>query len=763
MDEVGVTAIVKGLTSFMSGMKKVDGAIAGIVPTSSLLGRALTGVGGIVQWLTGSVFRVLEYTLGNLLSAAIQTVVKGIKDLVAGAIEAGSEFQKLEIRLRTLNFNTLVESGMAYSDAMKEATSDTKEQLSWLLKLANTTPYDAQDIANVFTLAKSYGFTSQNAQKLTEDIANFASGMGLGNEEIKRIIVNLGQMQQQGKVTQRDLNDLARGAFVPVNDVLKLMQEQTGKTGAAFDEFLKTTEGVEAFGVAFSTLVEQRFANSAQEAGRAFQYASDNAKDFIKSIVGFNIVKPILRVLGGQIADFVGVLSDDKNLSKINTLTSLIGDTVSRTIGGILKIGPGAQGMADMIIEGLSGVSSWLMSHQGDIISWVQTGIDWVKNKLVPALGDAKDFLFGTKEGDNKTSSTDQAATRGSLPVDQAPQTGALEKFATVIRDTVIPAVIDLSNWVGNVLIPFLSGDLTPLIIAILPLLSSFGGVLSAMLGTEPNTSLSDWIHGTLIPGIQQLTEWINTNQETIATWVKIFLILSTVMTLVFGVISFVIGLVISLTTVVIGVVSAIGFFTSGVGAAILILIGIILQIKLFEFSIRVMVGAVKIAVAAIIAVFNNMRTTILKTLKDIITGAKNSDWSAIGRAIIDGITNYIKGNAQILSKAVSDMVKNAVTAAKAAAGIKSPSKVFWNIGKMLMRGFADGITDTASLASNAMKGAVGATVSMASMAPAMASSMAPSSTVNNNDTRNYNLNIHTNAKTEPIIQDFNMLQSLGG
>jgi len=379
MEKIGVEAVVAGLTSFLGDMKSIDKSITDLVPSSSLLTKAFQGIGNIVEWLTGSVFRVLEYTLGNLISSAIQAVTQQIKELIAGTIEAGNEFQTLQIRLQKFNFNAATESGMDFSSAMETATQQTQEQLTWLQRLAAQTPYDLTDIASVYTLARSYGFVSDEAKNLTSKIADFAAGMGLGNTEIERIVVNFGQMVQQGKVTQREMNDLARGAFVPVNDVLKLMQEQTGLTGSAFDDFRNSAEGVNAFMTAFSTLVEQRFTGSTNAMARTWKGATDNIKDFVKSIIGLDVVKPVLDTLGGYVANFLeaftrvpteaermaaemeGITIRDP-FEEITATAQTIGKTISGIISDIFGLGPTADDLAIRLVDGVKAFSDWLIA-----------------------------------------------------------------------------------------------------------------------------------------------------------------------------------------------------------------------------------------------------------------------------------------------------------------------------------------------------------------------------------------------------------------
>lgn len=388
MEKVGVMAVVEGLSSFVGDINKMNSSMKSLMPQ----GNALTGLFGVVTNALSSfgreILNVAEYALGHLLADAIEFVIGKFKELVTETIKAGAEFQSLSLRLTRLNFNTAIEQTGEYNSAMALATKTTKEQLTWIQKLAVQTPYDAQDIANVFTLARSYGFASDEAKGLTEDISNFAAGMGLGNTEIERIIVNFGQMAQQGKVAGRELTDLARGAFVPVNDILKIMQEETGLTGAAFDDFRNSGEGVTAFMKAFTTLVETRFQGSAEQMARTFEGATANAKDFVKSLIGFNVVKPILDSVGGKIADMMGALTEPEAWDRLNRAAALVGFAFTDLVNDILGLAPSVDGFVDKIVAGLGKIASWVIINKGKIVGFFKAIVDGIKNDVVPFIRD---------------------------------------------------------------------------------------------------------------------------------------------------------------------------------------------------------------------------------------------------------------------------------------------------------------------------------------------------------------------------------------
>lgn len=813
MEKIGVEAVVAGLTSFLGDMKKVDKSITDLVPSNSLLSKAFQSVGNVVEWLTGSVFRVLEYTLGNLISSAIQSVVRSIKDLIAGTIEAGNEFQTLQIRLQNFNLNAATESGMEFQDAMKVATEQTQEQLTWLQRLAAQTPYDLTDIANVYTLARSYGFASGEAQTLTARIADFAAGMGLGNTEIERIVVNFGQMMQQGKVTQREMNDLARSAFVPVNDVLKLMQEQTGLTGDAFDDFRNSAEGVNAFMLAFNTLVEQRFVGSTTAMARTWKGATDNIKDFVKSIIGLDVVKPVLDALGGYVANFLDAFtrmpSDAERavaemegitirdpFEEITATAKTIGKTISEIITDILGLGPSADDLALRLVDGVKAFSDWLIAHKGDIVEFVKNTIKSVQ-----------DFA---------------------------------SKVKSFIDDKIVPAFERISGWVAEN-----KGTIEEFFKTVGSIVSEF---FSDLMGQPGKPAGSSDILGSLLDGLKKFMDFVIENRDAILKWIEIIWSIIAVFTVLGGIAKFVVSVFLAVTPIVLSLISAFSFLQlivgaviaifgviasviSAIGLPILALIALIValahiwitnseQIKttwaqlwfiiqyystlivkfvnakfdeLFSVISTAMenakqavvnnfdnilstsvakIGALQAAVivgfanilASIISKMVEIYNTVRSKFDDIKSAILNVGWSEVGVNIIERIIGGIESMAGSLASAASAAAASAVSAVNSVLAIKSPSRVFYEIGKNTILGMVEGIAATSSMLSSAMRGVAMSTIAQGSVIPtSLYSRSAPAQTSTVNNTYSNTLNVTTGARHEDIIADFNMLQSLNG
>ena len=93
---------------------------------------------------------------------------------------------------------------------------------------------------------------------------------------------------------------------------------------------------------------------------------------------------------------------------------------------------------------------------------------------------------------------------------------------------------------------------------------------------------------------------------------------------------------------------------------------------------------------------------TLIEDVKNFFT---KTDWGGVGKGIIDGIIAGIKNAAVNLVNAAVDAAKAALDAVKGFLGVKSPSRVFAEIGKNMMQGWAVGITGNTRLPATASVG----------------------------------------------------------
>jgi F0F1-type ATP synthase assembly protein I len=163
----------------------------------------------------------------------------------------------------------------------------------------------------------------------------------------------------------------------------------------------------------------------------------------------------------------------------------------------------------------------------------------------------------------------------------------------------------------------------------------------------------------------------------------------------------------------------------------------------------------------ALADVFINNMLSLQKKFRE------NTQWKLIGQLIIHGIAAGVLAAAQELATAAANVVSAAIAAARKAAGIHSPSTEGIDLGANFVSGVVIGIQQSTAGAVKVMSNAMSAIMAPALAMPAITQQYAvsaPASVNNTNSyTNNWNLNIHSQARTEQVIQDYNMMRALAG
>lgn len=314
------------------GSSIVKGVVGALKTLVSIPFRiAASGLNAVWQ----SIKRIGEIAIGMNLSNLIWNTGTKIKDMGVEAFNAAADFQMLELRLQGLIAREIAnaDSTKTITGSLNEAIPRVKELTYWISKLAVQTPFGAEEIANSLSLAMSYDMTEKEAKKLTESVLNFATGMGLGNSEMTRIIENFGQMKAQGKITGTELRDLARGAFLPINRILDLMgqnlgldTEKIGELRSQLQEMTSTGEiSLTEFFTAFEQMVARDFPDAVGRMSKSWKTAANNVKDFIQTVIGWRVLTPIVGVLGEKLQTFVSGLMTPQSIKLAERFGNALG------------------------------------------------------------------------------------------------------------------------------------------------------------------------------------------------------------------------------------------------------------------------------------------------------------------------------------------------------------------------------------------------------------------------------------------------------
>ena len=519
---VSLIFVVEGIQEFVSDIKAANSALDSIRKwaDNNVFSNAIEGIGNAFASLGNSIWNVVTIGMGVMLRDSFHLVFDLLQDLVTNSFDAANELQGIQFRLQGFNLQAAIDSGLEYNDAMTESIRLTEEQMSWVMRLAAQSPFDATDIGFVFSMSEAFGFTSDEAKVLTQSTMDFVAAMGLSSIEQKRVIINLGQMAQRGKITTREMNDLARGSLLPLADVLDRVALKMGITTAELTKLIaKPGEGVDyqLFIDSFNEMIgtEERFIDSGKRMAMLFKASMDNVYQTTRDLIGYYIMIPgIIGPIGEAIGTVMEGITQEDNWNKIIEAASRVGEALTPIVEKILNVFlPGAGEIVNGIVGGLDAISGWLTDNKDNILRFFSS---------VDA------FLFGTEADESG-----QYGTKGALqdikdwidkngPVIMAFFTGIggtiKEGIVKIWEEKLKPAYEDFSDWVTenkptiDAFWASLGGILKDVIDSLLGIKSGHGPVV---------------IHGVL-DKILSVMKWITENEEQLSNfavfWANVWL-----------------------------------------------------------------------------------------------------------------------------------------------------------------------------------------------------------------------------------------------
>lgn len=289
------------------------GKIGAAAPSAS---KCLGDIGGGLQ-------RIAEYAVGNLLSVGIQKIGSSLASAAQEALGAYANFERLGSSLEALVAREMVNaSGGAASmtDAMKQAAPAAKELLGWTQKLAIESPLRQEGVANAFKTALAYGFTSQEAQKLTQQMIDFTSATGKSEDTLGLVAYALGQIRTSDKLMTQDLRQLMN-AGVDVNGIL-------AKMGYKLSDVGKVSVSSGSFLTEFSRVMERDFGGAAKRQANTFSGLLSSIGDLKE--VGLR------ELFTGTFQAVQPLLANLVNIASSGAFTSFVRD-IGEGLGGALR------------------------------------------------------------------------------------------------------------------------------------------------------------------------------------------------------------------------------------------------------------------------------------------------------------------------------------------------------------------------------------------------------------------------------------------
>jgi len=377
---------------------------------------------------------------GNLLTQAFNTAVGAVKNFVSSGIQAVEGLQDMQVGLETLVSRELLYSGVTdnMTDALARSTPIAEDLMEKIKQLSIQSPFENAQIMAVFRMNMAFGQTSAMSLELTRAITN----LGAANKGIpgilERLSYNFSQMSLVGKITGRDIRDLAMAGL----DLEKV------------------------FGLTLKKSVKE--VNEALETGQlTFEEVSKALVEYTDKYIG-PAAERASKTLGGLKSTMHDVM-----FFAAGNLFKDAAENVTSALGGLLE-------------AGMAIVDSRVFKSIGVALDALTEPLQGFGEKLSAMVNQAKNntAILATIP-DNVREQVGQA---------MAHEDAAFQKFMTDIEafgDKMMDKALDAFVWGVNIVTQFASGMIQGASDTLVAAMDFIGGILSWFLapGSPPKVA----------------------------------------------------------------------------------------------------------------------------------------------------------------------------------------------------------------------------------------------------------------------------------
>lgn len=419
------------LGGLVAGGTTISIVIRGVDKFSAVFKRANSGINLLKKGL-----------MAGAVAVGVFAVAMGAVGIAS--IKAAADFEQTQIA-----FTTMLGSA-------EEATAFLKE----LADFAKKTPFTIQGVEKSARQLMAVGFEAKDVLPVLKDVGDIAAGLGLGEEGLQRIILNLGQVQAQGKLTGRELRDFAVAGIPLLSELGKQLNVST-----------KEVQAMVSAGEISTDIVLQAFKNMTSEGGRFADLMSKQALTVQGKFSNLkDSISLMARELGAVLLPIVAELADtflNDVLPAIEPLIPIIGDLLKQALEAIIPFLPSLIDLLTRLVTTFSGLLTIILPLMEPLTELAMV--------LFIAIFDAIDALLPT-----------------------------LEELVPVLVELLV-AVTPLIPSLGQILVLAIQlavagiKPLIPIIKAVIPIFEWWINILNKIIG----------VIKTVVGWIKQLVSWM--------------------------------------------------------------------------------------------------------------------------------------------------------------------------------------------------------------------------------------------------------------
>ena len=269
---------------------------------------------------------------GMAAFAAVNSIASGIMGIGAAAVDSYAKYERLTASLTALSAKEALLSGQAQNmqQALGMSAAKSKELVAWVERLAIQSPFGETDVASAFRMSMALGFTSKEAQRLTENMLDFTAATGADGQTLERIARAMGQIRTAGRLTAEDLNQLTEAGV----DVARILEDGFGKPWATLRKEMEQGRLDSEKTIEFILADFERLYAGAGAAQATSFSGILSTLDELKGKIPRNLLSGIFTEAQPYMAAFVDVLSAPQFTAGVTALGDKLGALAGEQLAG---------------------------------------------------------------------------------------------------------------------------------------------------------------------------------------------------------------------------------------------------------------------------------------------------------------------------------------------------------------------------------------------------------------------------------------------
>ena len=316
-------------------------------------------------------------TLTKLSTALLAIGTAGAAAFLAlgkQALDATAEYERLTLSIESLAAREIraADSTLTMTDALVKAAPATKELLGWVQKLAIESPFDQQGIAQALQMGMNFGFTTEEAKRLTENLVDLTAATGRGTYEMTNIARALGQVKGRGRLMAQEINQLTEGGV----NVIGILQNM----GYTLDDVSKGLVSADEFLEAFNLTMEDEVGGAAKRATQSWGGLISTLGD-LKKLGLRTMFAETFEVLQPLVAKFAEWLQSEEGIKRLEEIGAAMGDITQ----SVVDMFSAMRGMS--LSDIISGIGEGAVAMTEGFKKWAE-GIDWneISNQIADGI-----------------------------------------------------------------------------------------------------------------------------------------------------------------------------------------------------------------------------------------------------------------------------------------------------------------------------------------------------------------------------------------